>query len=148
RLHGEIRPIGPGRLEREATWRDPANAAEELWYRGLIYRTFAEFGEGPLEYIYIPEDLPVPDDLAAAAPTPQGPRLAPLAAPAQVHHARNTLAVDACTVLAMFRATPAPLDRSGALAEGVARELRQQMVSDDPVRLDFLLALLTDCGWL
>ena len=34
----------------------PANAAEELWYRGLI--AFAEFGEGPLEYIYIP-DLPI-----------------------------------------------------------------------------------------
>ncbi len=148
RLHGEIRPIGPGRLEREATWRDPANAAEELWYRGLIYRAFAEFGEGPLEYIYIPEDLPIPEDLAAAAPAPYGPALMPSAAPAQARHARNTLAVDACTVLAAFRATPAPLDRAGALAEGAARELRQQLLSDDPVRLDFLLALLTDCGWL
>lgn len=148
RLHGEIRPIGPGRLEREATWRAPANAAEELWYRGLIYRAFAEFGEGPLEYIYIPEDLPVPDDLAAATPTPHGPVLTPVATPAEAHHARNTLAVDACSVLATFRATPAPLDRADVLAEGAARELQQQLLSDDPVRLEFLLVLLTDCGWL
>ncbi len=147
RLHGEIRAIGPGRLEREAVWRAPANAAEELWYRGLIYRAFAEFGEGPLEYVYIPEDLPVPDEPVAAAP-PHGLALTPVAAPAQACRGRNTLAVDACTVLAALRATPAPLDRSAALAEAAAHELRQRLLSDDPVRLDFLLALMADCGWL
>jgi len=46
---GEIRAIGPGRLERETVWREPENPAEELWYRGLIYRAFADLGDGPLE---------------------------------------------------------------------------------------------------
>ena len=64
---GEIRAIGPGRLEREGIWREPENPAEELWYRGLIYRAFADFGDGPLEYIYIPEDLAVPAEETPAA---------------------------------------------------------------------------------
>src|SRR5574340_1100677 len=32
---GEIRPMGPGRLERERPWQAPASLAEALWYRGL-----------------------------------------------------------------------------------------------------------------
>jgi len=53
RVHGDIRSIGPGRLERESTWRQPGTPAEELWYRGLIFRAFADFGDGPLEYFYV-----------------------------------------------------------------------------------------------
>jgi len=37
RSFGQFRPIGPGRLEREAVWRDPQSPAEELWYVGLIF---------------------------------------------------------------------------------------------------------------
>src|SRR5512136_1892104 len=41
RGHGALRPVGPARLEREAVWLQPQNGAEELWYRGLIFRGFA-----------------------------------------------------------------------------------------------------------
>ena len=81
RVHGEIRPIGPGRLERELTWRQPESPAEELWYRGLIFRAFADFGDGPLEYIYIPEDLHVPADLRQPPADAAPPIIAPVETP-------------------------------------------------------------------
>ena len=57
RRFGQIRPIGPGRLEREAPWQNPANPAEELWYAGLIFHAFYEDAGGPGEFIFIPDDL-------------------------------------------------------------------------------------------
>ena len=66
RHHGAIRPVGPGRLEREAVWQQPQGPAEELWYRGLIFRGFADLGDGPAEYIYIPT--------GTVAPAPRQPR--------------------------------------------------------------------------
>ena len=32
--------MGPGKMEREEPWLDPANAAESLWYRGFLFRGF------------------------------------------------------------------------------------------------------------
>ncbi len=83
RQFGEIRPVGPGRLERDALWRSPENPAEALWYRGLIFRTFADFGEGPMEYIYIPEDLPLPPLPQSAAPRVRGLPVPTAAPPAR-----------------------------------------------------------------
>jgi hypothetical protein len=54
---GEVRPIGPGRLEREEPWHDPANPAEELWYAALIFRAFADDKGGPGEFVFVPDDL-------------------------------------------------------------------------------------------
>ncbi|MGD2040184.1 MAG: hypothetical protein PVH11_05120, partial [Anaerolineae bacterium] len=57
RRFGQIRAFGPGRLEREALWQDPANATEELWFAGLIFRAFYEDQGGPGEFFFLPEDL-------------------------------------------------------------------------------------------
>ena len=57
RQHGEIRPFGPGSLERERPWEDPVSAAEGLWYSGLIYRAFDEVEGQSSEFIFIPQDL-------------------------------------------------------------------------------------------
>lgn len=57
RRFGEVRPIGPGRLEREAPWKDPANPAEELWYAGLIFRAFSQDESVPGEFVFVPDDL-------------------------------------------------------------------------------------------
>jgi hypothetical protein len=57
RAFGQVRPIGPGRLERETPWHDPANPAEELWYAGLIFRAFADDKGGPGEFVFVPDDL-------------------------------------------------------------------------------------------
>ncbi len=58
RQHGVVRRMGPGRLEREEPWLDPVSAAEALWYRGFLYRSFDEGEEGDIiEYYYLPEEL-------------------------------------------------------------------------------------------
>jgi hypothetical protein len=57
RAFGQVRPMGPGRLEREEPWRQPASSAEELWYAGLIYRAFAQHDGGPGEFVFVPDDL-------------------------------------------------------------------------------------------
>ena len=57
RRWGEIRPIGPGRLEREELWRDPVSAAEGLWYSGLIQRAFQARPSGQVEMVFVPEEL-------------------------------------------------------------------------------------------
>ncbi len=117
RQFGEIRPAGPGRLEREALWRSPESAAEALWYRGLIFRSFADFGDGPMEYVYIPEDLPLPP---LATPKPRSAALPAVPAPGRARHALNSLAVDACTVLAAVREAPLPLTEIAGPGGGVA----------------------------
>jgi hypothetical protein len=43
RTHGKVRQMGPGRLEREEPWLEPAGPTESLWYRGFLYRGLLYF---------------------------------------------------------------------------------------------------------
>lgn len=148
RQFGEIRPVGPGRLERDAVWRQAGNPSEALWYRGLIFRTFADFGDGPMEYVYIPEDLPLPPLAPTPAAAPRSVAIRTEPAPAASRHALNSLAVDACTLLAGLRMAPLLLDGAGAAGAEDKRALAGSLLLADPVRLDMLLALARAEGWL
>jgi hypothetical protein len=57
RRFGEIRTFGPGRMEREKPWHQPASSAEGLWYRGLIARAFDLLDDQPTEFVFLPTDL-------------------------------------------------------------------------------------------
>lgn len=58
RLHGTVRPMGPGKMQREEPWLDPISPAEALWYRGFIFRGFDETKEDQVEeYFYVPDDF-------------------------------------------------------------------------------------------
>jgi hypothetical protein len=57
RLYGEAREMGPGRRDREKPYLHPASAAEALFYRALLARTFFDTPKGPQEFAYIPDDL-------------------------------------------------------------------------------------------
>ncbi len=78
RRWGELRPVGPGRLEREELWREPASPVERLWYLGVVQRAFATWPSGQVEMAFVPEELrlymPLPAPLTiappVAAPTP------------------------------------------------------------------------------
>ncbi len=50
RDHGEVRLMGPGRMEREEPWLDPASPAESLWYRGVLYTGIDQKDDGTLEF--------------------------------------------------------------------------------------------------
>lgn len=145
RQHGAIRPVGPGRLERDALWLQPQSPAEELWYRGLIFRGFADLGDGPAEYVYIPTELA--SAAPAPAPTPPLTGLAPVEAPAARRQAYNTLAVDICALLAAARERPIRLERGGLAPAELAR-LREGLLFADPLRLELALALARSKGWL
>ena len=149
---GEIRAIGPGRLEREMIWRAPENPAEELWYRGLIFRAFADFGDGPVEYVYIPEDLALPAEMMAphTQPAPSSLASVPAPAPAGARKAQNALAVDMCSVLAASREIPAQVDKAGRLRDTDAERLMAGLLPSgrDAIRLEMLLTLAHIRGWL
>ncbi len=57
RKYGEIRTMGAARRERERPDLHPINAAEVLWYNGMIGRAFFNIQKEPLEYAYIPDEL-------------------------------------------------------------------------------------------
>ncbi|WP_420641408.1 helicase-associated domain-containing protein [Candidatus Leptofilum sp.] len=79
RIHGEVRLMGPGALEREEPWFDPISPVESLWYRGYVYRGFDETAEGMIEFYYLP------DELFARLPQPEKPKVVKekVAAPAK-----------------------------------------------------------------
>jgi hypothetical protein len=52
RQFGEVRQMGPGRLEREEPWLDPISPAEALWYRGFLFRRFREEADGQIVELY------------------------------------------------------------------------------------------------
>jgi len=57
RNFGNIRQMGPGKMEREEPWLDPISPAEALWYRGFLFRGFLESEDGQLvEYYYMPRE--------------------------------------------------------------------------------------------
>jgi hypothetical protein len=147
---GEIRAIGPGRLERETIWREPENPAEELWYHGLIFRAFADLGDGPVEYIYIPEDLAAPAEAARPQAQPAVPPITPVSAPGAARKMQNSLAVDACSILAASRELSLEVDRAGHPRGADVERLSAGLLppSRDGIRLEMLLTLARILGWL
>ncbi len=101
RRHGDIRPMGPARRDREQPWLDPASPLEALWYRGLIGRAFAEARPSPQEFIFIPADLlpllPQAEPATSALPGHSAPE------PETFRAAGAGLAEDACTLLAYLQ---------------------------------------------
>ena len=57
RQFGDLRSLGPAAREREQPDLHPLNAAEELYYRGLIGRAFLDAHPEPREYAFIPEEI-------------------------------------------------------------------------------------------
>lgn len=101
REHGEVRLMGPGRLEREEPWLDPVSAAEALWYRGFLYRGFDETAEGVIEFYYLPQELMsrIPGSSVNHVVKESGiASLQPLPPPAQ-HSQPTTDAVDDLTAI-------------------------------------------------
>lgn len=57
RQYGDVRDLGPAALEREEPWFDPQSSAEDLWYRGFIYRGFDQTDDGMVEYFFLPDEF-------------------------------------------------------------------------------------------
>jgi hypothetical protein len=111
RRYGEVRLMGPGRLEREEPWFDPENVAEALWYRGFLYRGFDETADEIIEFYFLPTELLdlLPAETAEPQPLTIAERAEPAAdspltlasAPVQYQTAVNDAVDDMTTMLAL-----------------------------------------------
>ncbi|HQZ21899.1 MAG TPA: helicase-associated domain-containing protein [Thermoflexales bacterium] len=157
RRAGAIRPMGPGRLERERPWLNPENAAETLWYSGFIFRGFDRNASAALEMMYIPTDLlPLLADCLSPDPDPSAEQpmaferdAAPGKAPSG-KPMRSALLDDVTSVLAFYQNgkiragkthPPQAILRGGG---GLAHMLR----NPDERRMEFLQHLIGQMGWL
>lgn len=100
-VYGQIRRFGLARLLREQPWLAPANALEELLYKGLIYRAYGTAGD------YLGEILVIPQQLLERLPPldARAPQVAPLQMepPARVAQDGDALVEDMLAVLARLR---------------------------------------------
>jgi hypothetical protein len=142
RDHGDVRLMGPGRLEREEPWLDPVSAAEGLWYRGFLYRGFDETDEGMVEFFYLPDELyrklggPVgsrgSSQPSAAAPTTVE-LLQPVQPPFQISATSADVVDDLTAILAQAQNTP--------LREENLEWLRPLLFDPNPERTHLLITL-------
>ncbi|MCS7221865.1 MAG: helicase-associated domain-containing protein [Anaerolineae bacterium] len=151
RRYGEIRPFGPGRLAREQPWRSPTSPAEELWYRGWIFRRFAEIDEAPAEIVFVPDEV-----LALLPRQPARTLNVPMAAvPDSFLDSGDALVQDATTLLAMVQVEGMrrqqgrwrPEDLSALSARLLVREATSASSSSGS-RLAFLLHLAEQLDWI
>ena len=148
RRFGEIRPMGPGRLERETPWREPISPAEGLWYRGLIYESFAG-DDGEAYAVFF-----VPPELRAALPVgPEATRvliqLEPVFPPPRSFPGGGLLLDDVTTALIFIHNETVRhvTDTPAAWPEPTRRALLRDLRQPDPERLDFILYLIDQLDW-
>ena len=104
RQFGDVRAMGPAALEREEPWYEPANVAESLWYRGFLYKGFAEVEGIPHEFYYLPTEFvaqfppPTAEPTAVSGHTTAVPTL-PIAPTPEAYTAAATDLVDDVTTL-------------------------------------------------
>jgi len=135
RRFGQVRAAGPGRLERELLWQEPANPAEELLYLGLAFRAFDRDEAGPGEFFLIP------DDLLPLLPSPAGePRFSVdvVPAPAQPRNAGCTLELDLYSYLVHLNLHDVRPYADGRLGRRDLAGLRVRLADPDERRIVFL----------
>ena len=137
RQHGDVRQMGPGRLEREEPWFAPTSPAEALWYRGFLYRGFDEREDGDqlVEYYFLPRELyaQFPESEVVREPQEEYGSLSPATPPEAFDSAPTTVVDDLTTMLAFAQ-------RDG-LEKGSHQRLAPYLYDDQADRYDLLLTL-------
>ncbi len=138
RRWGEIRPLGPGRLERERPWEAPASLAEALWYRGLIFKAFDQGPGGMQEVVFIPQELQA---MIEAPDAQEHVTLNAITAPETVHPSSAQLVDDLCSLVAFVHATTIHTALDQPWPERHLQTLKRQLRDADTIRLDLLMHL-------
>ena len=144
RRFGQVRPVGPGRLEREAPWQNPANPTEELYYLGLIFRSFDQDEAGPGEFVTLPDDL-----LPLLPPPRTGPAIFcvdTVAAPANSSDGEQALALGLFTYLVYLQNRDVRPHADGRLGRRDLANLSGRLADPDERRLGFLRHLAARLG--
>ncbi len=160
RLYGEIREMGPARLEREKPYLNPASIAEALYYRGLIARTYDEADAGATAVIYVPPDLAAAlpahqtgfdlsaedeDDLPFEDEDDEEP-VVRADQPDEIVQTDTSLVDDLATLLAYLQVAAVTPREEGALPEAHVTSLQTFLLKRDAERPAFLLALAGALG--
>lgn len=145
REHGEIRQMGPGKLEREEPWLDPISPTEALWYRGFVYQGFDTAGEGHFEYIFLPQELLAQFSPGVAQATSTRPALEsesngllPVEPPTESKNERVDAVDDLTTLLALAQRTGLQSDKLAGF--------EALLIDADRDRRSLLLTLADEMG--
>jgi hypothetical protein len=146
RSFGQVRPFGPGRLERDHAWQHPANPTEELWYAGLVFRAFHEDEVGPGEFLF------VPDDLRSLLPQPrkEPPKftVTACAPPPDWHDEDPVLVQDMFAYLVYLQTHDVRPYADGRLGGQDLASLQERMIGAGKRRLEFLQHLAGRLGFI
>lgn len=139
RQFGDVRQMGPGRLEREEPWLAPENPAEALWYRGLLYKGFDQGDDtgSLLEYFYVPDEFrtEVPADAdKVATVVSKTDAVIPAAEPPRTTQSSGVTAVEDLTTLLTFA-------QNGRLTSGKLGQLEPYLFNPEADRVALLLTL-------
>jgi hypothetical protein len=148
RQYGAIRLMGSARLERDRPWQNPANPAEGLWYRGLIFKSFQVTGQGSQEIIYIPDDLlPFLQPYFPRTQAAKTFQVSQTAAPAFILSGTDRLRENFFRILVYLQTTPVRLQNNAELLAKDKQALLDCLLPPLPssfeteAELDFLLHL-------
>ncbi len=140
RKYGRIRRLGPGRLEWEHAWREPASAMERLWFLGLLHRGYG------MDETHHGEVFFIPPEILDALPKMSAPlpvfRIEPATRPPIMRDDHDALAHDAFVILSYLR-NNAVRARKGVLAAHELPRLRPRLA--DPQDLQCLSFLHHVC---
>jgi hypothetical protein len=143
---GEIRAMGPGRMDRERPWEDPVSPAEALWYSGFLFKVFDKGPEGTYEAVSIPPELR--DLLPHIGESERAGSLEPIPRPSVVHFDGEDLLEDACTLLAYVQTQKPSINPAGVWREDHARRLQSRLLDQRADRFAFLCHLASHIGWV
>ncbi len=149
RLFGEIRAMGPGKLEREKPYLNPASLAEALYYRGLIALTFGEGLKGSQAFTFVPTDLiplmPVHKTSYKVEAAPAEP-VSAVPQPPNIRPSDTAIVDDLTTFLAYCQLNDVTLS-SGTLAPEYQKVLKPFLLgSNSAARLALMVALASGLG--
>ncbi len=143
---GEIRAMGPGRMDRERPWEDPISPAEGLWYSGFVFQSFEKGPDGTYEALSIPPELQ--EHLPAPNTTQPTIGLEPVAAPVVTSSSQGQLLDDACTLLAYVQNERPSLRSDRTWPKRDRERLLSRLHVKDRERFTFLRHLAAAIGWM
>jgi hypothetical protein len=148
RMYGEIRPMGPGKMEREKPYLNPASLAEALYYRGLIAMSFGEGVKGSTAFTYVPTDLVplLPAHKTGYDVTPLPESVESVSQPNFIRLADTTLVDDLTTLLAYCQLYDVALV-NGALEPEHQKGIKPHLLgSNSTARLALMVAVASGMG--
>ncbi len=136
RRYGGLRHFGPGRLEWQQAWRQPASAVERLWFLGLLYMDYGTHESFHGQVFFIPPEI------AAILPPMSVPlpvfHVEPAAQPAIVRDDQDALSRDVFAILSHLRNNVVRTKKGALSARELSRLRPRFRGSLDPARLAFL----------